>query len=341
MELWVLDENLKKMDLVENYLSFIWTERYDEPGEVQLRLPYGQNSRTGLLQVGRYLWNDESNKLMKILTHQNTSLTGGSGDDSVLVTGKSLEHIVNQRVLLPNTSEGYWEKTGTAGRIVTRMVIDVLEGDNQSSLDGIPRLTIYYPEDEGQEISVQSRPQILYSAMKPLLAEEDLGFNLRFDYHTKDFTFQVHRGVERDNMLFSPDFDNLTNVRYLRSIEDYKNVAYVYHKDAPVMVVSRSGTHFEGFDRRVMYVDASSIDNPTATALRQEGKAALAETDKVNLVEGEALPSLYIYNGNYRLGDRVRIRNQLGVTTPARVVEYVWSHDAEGLKEYPTFKTIE
>ena len=48
MNVWVLDENLEAIDIVEAFSSFIWTDRYNEYGDFELRISVDDPSAKAL-----------------------------------------------------------------------------------------------------------------------------------------------------------------------------------------------------------------------------------------------------------------------------------------------------
>lgn len=340
MELWLLNNDFTKLEVIEGYVSFIWTERYDEYGDFKLRVPIKQ-IRTHAFRVGRYIWNTESNKLMRILSYIKDTFTEDGEGDTVTLEGKSMEYIFQERVLLPNRETGgLWIDENYAGNLATTMVSTVcVTGENQSSLDVIPNLDLAWPGQVGRHELIEVRPTSLYEAFVPLIQASDLGFRVNFNRATKRFTFHVFEGVEKSLMRFMPENDNIINVRHMNSIVENRNVAYVHHREFPTpTVVSWNDETYSGLDRRVMVVDGSSIQAPTVTQLRREGRIALRNHRNLKMMDGEAIGNSFVYNQTYRMGDIVQVRDELGRESRARIVEYIWSHDSKGFKSYPTFR---
>ena len=58
MDVYVLDSNFKKLDVVDAYESIIWTTRYYTSGDFELYLP-ATNEYVALLQKNRYLCREQ------------------------------------------------------------------------------------------------------------------------------------------------------------------------------------------------------------------------------------------------------------------------------------------
>src|SRR5690606_9918064 len=115
----------------------------------------------------------------------------------------------------------------------------------------------------------------------------------------------------------------------------------------PYTTLFRSSVEVEGFERRVLIINATDIDMEAGpelnAALAQKGREELAKHRQIAAFDGE-LPgnSPYPYEIAYRLGDLTELRNNDGVTNVMRVDEQIFVQDGEGERSYPTLvmKTI-
>ena len=87
MEFMVLDKNYDGIAMIDTFTSAIWTVRYDEAGDFEIytpvRLDYIQ-----AMQIGNYLWNRDSDRLMVIETVEIE--TDAEEGPQLIVTGRSL-----------------------------------------------------------------------------------------------------------------------------------------------------------------------------------------------------------------------------------------------------------
>jgi hypothetical protein len=143
-------------------------------------------------------------------------------------------------------------------------------------------------------------------------------------------------------VIFSQELDNLSNVSELRSVEDAKNVAYVFGlNDSTIVYADGADASTSGFDRKVLYVDATDVtlaSGPALTAvLVNKGLDALAKTRPIAAFDGEINQyGKNKYNRDYFLGDLVEMRNSDGATNIMRVTEQIFVSDGEGDRSYPT-----
>jgi len=177
----------------------------------------------------------------------------------------------------------------------------------------------------------------------------DLGFRLVRDGDKSKLHFEIYTGDDRTTqqsvrtpVIFSPDLDNLQNVSEMQTIANTKNMAYVFGKTTSLIVYGNDATsETAGFDRRVLHVDASDIEetNPTIldALMYQRGAEALAGHRPLSAFDGEINQySKYKYMRDYRLGDLIEMRNSDGATNHMRVTEQIFVSDAQGDRSYPT-----
>jgi hypothetical protein len=202
------------------------------------------------------------------------------GRQLLSVKGRSLESILEDRtarntfVNLFTTPK--WVLTGTPGAIARQIFNEICRTNVNFADDEIPFLqpgsilpasTIVEPDEE---ITVEIPLQSVYKAIKDICDNYDLGFRLVRNFDESELYFDIYSGSDRTTLqsllepvVFSPDLDNLTNTSEITSIASYKNVAYVFHTYG-VQVVTADGVsvEVEGFDRKVLEVDASDITLP-------------------------------------------------------------------------------
>jgi hypothetical protein len=89
----------------------------------------------------------------------------------------------------------------------------------------------------------------------------------------------------------------------------------------------------------------SSTDNGIVKAkdiINQRAKDALANNNYIRIIDGEVIQTSAVkYKQNYLMGDLVTLKGAEGSRQTARVVEYIYSEDATGEKEYPTITVVD
>jgi len=355
MEVYTLDPLLRRQEVIDRFESLIWTERYQAYGDFQLDIQSTNDSRT-LLKTGMLLAMNESHRVMTVETVEDS--VDSEGRKMLSVKGRSIESILEDRIakdsLSDLTTSPKWVITGPPADVARKIFHDICVTGILDPGDIIPFIIegTFMPEDTIPEpidpITVELEPTTVYNAIKSIGDVWNLGFRMLRYYDTSKLYFDIYTGSDRTTsqtvlppVVFTPELDNLQNVKELTTIETAKNVAYVYspagfQKVYPVGV----DPEVEGFERRILVVNASDItaENPDiASALIQRGKEELSKNQAIQSLDGEISQfSQYKYGTHYNLGDIVEMRNTDGVTNNMRITEQIFVSDQEGERSYPT-----
>lgn len=356
MDLYVLDGLLRRAEIIDKYVSLIWTERYSTCGDFELVIHSDRGIRE-LLTEGTLLAINESYRIMKVETVEK----GVDSDDVAIlnVSGRSLEALLDDRTamsaLASLTTTPKWEITGTPGNIVREIFQTICVEGDLSAGDVLPFYTagsIFQAgsiAEPGDSIIVSLDLDSVYSSIKKICDIYDLGFRLVRNLDTSQLYFDVYTGDDHTTLqtifapvVFSPELDNLSGTSELTSIAQFKNVAYVFAPNGAVIIYGDNiSPTITGFDRRVLTVKAEDITIAAGTeltaALIQRGKEELAKHRVIVAFDGE-IPqfSSYKYGIHYNLGDLVEMRNADGMAMNMRVTEQIFVTDAQGERSYPT-----
>lgn len=352
MELYTLDALNRRQYVIDTFISLIWTERFQVYGDFELDLVSTYQART-LLKKNTWLAMNKSNYIARV-----ESVEGGVDDTGVAkltIKGRMIEGILTDRVYPASYL------TGLPAALARQMFHDICVTGLTDAMDAIPGIvegtfmpasTIAEPADS---ITITTQTTTLYDAMGTnVLAPWDLGMRILREDSTGLLYFDVYSGSDRTTgqavltpVVFAPQFDNLQNTTEITTIDTAKNVAYVYSPGGFQKVYAPGvDSSVTGFDRRVLFVDASDIttDNTAniPAALLARGNSALAAARTNFIFDGEISQySQYQYGKDYNLGDLVELWNEDGVQSDMRVTEQIFSEDATGERSYPTLANYE
>lgn len=215
----------------------------------------------------------------------------------------------------------------------------------------------------GQMMSIPYGP--LYDALEQFGNTYQVGFKIYLYSHPdgngytlyfKTWTGKDRTSQQSENAVvqFSPSMDSLTNIKELRSIATYKTVAYAYAGTDPNNLGADAGYAEAypgagdevGFARRNLMVTVDDVGEEITDAnamkllLDQRAKDALANNNYTKVVDGEVIPSQFVFGLDYDLGDIVELNSGTGIIQEARITEYIRSEDDTGERAYPTVSVI-
>lgn len=358
MEVYILDSLFRRDKVVDKFESLIWTERFSDWGDFELHLHSTLENRN-LFSVGARIAINESYRVMTVETIEDA--TDAEGRKMLTLKGRSLEKILDDRAARDSTADltttPKWILTGLPIAIAKLIFHNVCVLGHFSTSDIIPFINEgpgVYAEDTIAEpidsVTVEIALMSVYSAIKQLADLYGFGFRLIRNFDTSQLYFDVYMGSDRTTgqstlpaVIFSPDLDNLKNTRELTTIATYKNVAYVISPVGTAVVYPDDvdPATATGFDRRVLWVAAEDITDPTpgtlAARLAKRGKEELSKNRRLSAFDGEiSQTSRYTYGVDINLGDLIELRNTDGATNNMQVTEWIFVQDQEGQRAYPT-----
>lgn len=353
MEITVYDKEFTPFCIVDDYVSFIWTDRYAKYGDFEL---YSAVTSSILenLRPGYYLTIRNSDRMM--IVEDIVVDTNPEDGDRVTITGKSLESILDRRIV--------WTQT-------------TLNGNLQNGIKKLIDENIISPSKESRKISnfifeastdkaitdltidAQYTGDNLYDVVTSLCEEHEIGFKITLN-DKNQFVFKLYKGADRSYeqnelpyVVFSPGYENLLTANYKEETSEYKNVALIGGEGEGADRKYEAVGDTSGLDRRELFVDArdisSNIDSETTMSLEdykkllyQRGEEKMSEYKLKTEFEGEADTSIMFQFGiDFFIGDLVQISDAYGHEGTSRVVEIVNSTDDTGSKTYPVFETPE
>jgi hypothetical protein len=356
MELLVLDTNFVAQEVIDIFESLIWTERYGAYGDFELFT----SCTPHLLQTvtyDYYLWNRETDWVMIVEDIEITS--DFESGNKATITGRSLESILDRRILLKKTVLtgnlqqaviGLLDENITSdapgGRAITNLVAAQVPGDFFANLE----IDIQY--DSGTN---------LYDLIKDICNLKGIGFRITLS-DDNEFIFKLYVGEDRtfDQLVypyveFSPNMENIINSNYLESKKTLKNVTFVEGevKEGQARVaVTVPAVEPSGLDRRELYTDARNIsrtvDNVEMSLLNyQKQLATRGDSELKNTIFTKTFEAAvetthtFSYGVDFFMGDSVQIVNEYEIESKVRVSELVRSQSITGIDIHPTFVTIE
>jgi Siphovirus ReqiPepy6 Gp37-like protein len=361
VDLYVLDSLFRRIAVVDNYESLIWTERFSDAGDFELKLSSTLGNRN-LFTAGTRLAIDNSTRVMTVEAVQDA--TDDDNKDILTITGPSLEAMLQDRAAFKYDQDYVatptWNITDTAANIARTLFDAVCRPGAPNTADVIPLLqtgSLYPASSIPESITtqyVEVAPQELFGAIKALTDPNELGFRLVRSAINNLLYFDIYSGNDLTTrqstlspVIFATGLDDLKDITELTSIQGSKNVAYVYSALTTngfiVVYADHTPTDVEGFDRRVMTVDGSSItaDNPDINgALIQLGLDALNSNKTQSMIDGEINQyNEFQYERDYSVGDLVEVRNKDGIIAYKRVTEHIFACDENGERSYPTLSS--
>lgn len=346
MDLYLLEQGTyKRLDLVDDFKSLIWTERMSDPGDFELVLP--PSKKWNSLILNRLLTHTETKEVMII--EQRHETTNAQGETVLTLRGRSLDTLLERRSVVPPAGKENWTNYGPIFEAIDLLVRDFAMTNNGlgGSNDIIPNLYRYINVRDMEVHSLAVPIKDLYTAVKDLADSRDLRFGIDLTASAPRLRFYAVEGVERQ-IFFSTQLDTLSDPSFLHTNASHYNVAYIWSAEGKYRTTV-GATSTSGLNRRVLTVNATdlNVDEDTSVSqltsqMKQRGREELAKHKVQKLFDGKITGvDPYVYRTHYELGDIVTLIDSNNNKEKVRISEYIFSQDEQGLRRYPTFAAIE
>lgn len=242
MEPCTMNRDFERLDVIEEFYSLIWTERYYGDSEVELTIPL-QASMITKLAEGSFLSIRESTEPMIIETVNIE-------DGKIKVMGVSILKWLNNRFIRnsPNHRKTTWKfKQKTPGQVLWTVVKEMCT-EKSSYLNPpykdmgltnaqaheliIPGLKLGAEESAGKKIKKILVPYgPVYDSLRKIAEQYKIGMQI---YLGTDLSikFRSYKGANRTTgdtiVRFSPVMDSLSDVKEVRSIAEFKTLIYSF-----------------------------------------------------------------------------------------------------------------
>jgi hypothetical protein len=349
---------LERGEVINNYTSVMWIERYRDPGEFQIVAPLYSDLKR-FLPAGTLISHVDTLEVMIVENHEINQTQ--DENPTITISGRSFESYLENRAIGINqarNSNNYQEYELAAGYTWTQAVT-LINQHISSTVDLNDSLSNVVAQEIVSGTGVSTERIIergnVHQRLMELLDVDELGiktvrrntFGVSGSPSVTYFT--IHKGVDRRNsIIFSWEGGDLESVNYLFSDKKLKNAALVQSKWLNVIVDNASTK----YNRRFMIVDATDMDEkfdvaPTGDdllrivdrmttrgtqALRRQRYVTISSADVSNVTQ-------YRYRRDYNVGDLVMLDGNFDQSAVMRVTEYAEIEDENGESGSPTLSS--
>lgn len=340
MDLYLLDENLQKIDLIDYSQSVIWHTLYCGAGDFDISIP-ASAELFSKVREGCFFYRKDDPTLM--IVEKIELQTNEESVDLLVITGGSAEKIIGRRIV--------WSQTILNGRvcectrrILTENLIDPVDPARKIGIVKMGECVV-----AAETMQKQITGDNLLDATVEILSTYGLGFRLQGEIERLGGTlyFRIIRGTDRSKgnaegnpvVKFSKDFDNLIASDYVSDYTEYKNVCLVAGEGEGTARRRREVGVVSGLSRREMYYDNNGLSSNEGeigeddynNMLDEAGKEQLAETKVTQTFSGEIDQlGAYKYGEDFFLGDIVTIENEYGISANVRITGVTENKDENG-----------
>lgn len=241
---YLLNTDFEIVTIIENYESFIWTDKYYEAGDFELYIPASQQALELYTEAVKKHWyivrdDDDPSDARAMVVTSIESETDFEDGVHLSIKGNDLKSLLSRRIV--------WGKRTLAGDMEEELRALVKENAISPTISDrvIPNLELdditgpIYDADGINIINSEIDGSDLDDAIIDTCKLFNAGWDIRIDRQRHRLKFRVFKGTDRSisqtaakedqnpYIIFSTDFENLLSTTYSIDTTNYKNVAYV------------------------------------------------------------------------------------------------------------------
>lgn len=267
MEVQILDQKFQTQAIIDAFESFIWTDRYNKPGDFEIYMPI---SKAPMEYVKRdnYIWIKDSDRLQVI---EDIEIETDSEDgDHLKITGRTLESFLDRRIVYKSTTINGSLQSGIQ-QLLNENAINPSDTNRK-----IPGLRFIWNNDsrlDDYTITATFLGDNLLKILEDYGKLYDVGFRIIFNEENTSFDFSLYCGEDRSYdqeknpwVVFSAAYNNLVGSNYFESFANLKTAAVITSQADEIYgigIVEINGRpNMTGLNRRELYVNATDIKMP-------------------------------------------------------------------------------
>ena len=254
-DIYVLDQNLDMVYVIDTYKSCIWANRYAEIGDCELYIP-ASPVLFPVLVKDYYLVRLNDSMVCRIKKIELT--TDVEDGDYIIVTGKDTKDMCDQRIVWSTmTCDGVLEPF--IREIVKSSLINAsLPARNMKKPNGDSLIAL---GTAGGFTDVLTE-QVTYKNIGEKIREycTKYGWGYKMVLEGDILKFILYKGADRsDEVVFSDDYENLDATAYILDVTNMGNVAFVGGEGEGSQRFTDVSGYAESTDRHEIFVDAKDI----------------------------------------------------------------------------------
>ncbi|GAA0735466.1 Gp37-like protein [Clostridium oceanicum] len=310
----IINSSFQFLGDIEDYISFYFVRNFTKAKEFQIVAPI------------KYINILKDDNIIFISPKKAGIIEEVSIDESkkiITAKGRDLKSVLCRRITVPPIGKVHDEIKSNVESVIKHYVINNCINPVDSKRKML-QLKINPNKNRGKTIAWQSRFKVLDLELEQICNCVGIGFEVYIDLEKKKFIFDIIEGRDRSGgnstVIFSEEFDNITDSTHTNNSLSYRTMGYVASQDEEqdIGIKEVFKDNATGLERRELFIDATDIEEDDK--LGDKAKSKLAEYDYITSNESTVINSNFQYEKDWNLGDIVLLKNTLGKSAQ-RVVE--------------------
>lgn len=342
-------------ELINGLDSAMWIERYGKLGEFKFESLVSAGL-SEFLPMGTIIGHADTLEIMIVESHE---IRDNKDEDPMLViSGRSFPSFLENRSVGMNDARSsstvvpYVIPSAVTPSQIVDLINDHITSadvyDSDDAIDDVLAETDLTTSEETEERTI-NRGDVSARVLE-LLSVDEAGIKTvrrnTFNGTPEETKIVIYKGQDKTaDVMFSHLNGDFDLVDYLLTQKAFKTSCMVIGQYIYVIVDGAE----TGYDRRMMYVNATDIDGhfgdvPTGEdlttvtdAMTVRGQQELAKQNQITINQADiSRMSRYQYRTHYNMGDLVSLEGNFNQQAVMRVIEYAEIEDENGESGHPT-----
>ncbi|WP_050608225.1 siphovirus ReqiPepy6 Gp37-like family protein [Clostridium niameyense] len=337
----IIDQQFNLLGEIDDYESLIFIRKFSPVGEFELHINLNKNNADKLQEDNLILLGASFNKV-GIIEHIEKTMTEDSKEE-LTIKGPTLKGILKRRITIPPIGNSYDTAAGFQETIIKKFV----NNNAVNPVDKyriIPNLIIAENKSRGVQDAWRTRYANLADKITEIAEYSNLGWDITLDTFNNKFVFDVLEGrnltseqEKNPPVIFSVDFDNIKNKHFIKSLLNYKNIAYCGGKGENEERLIQMVGAAKGLTRKEIFLDCGQAEN--IKELKSIGEHKLKDFKIIETFEAAVIPyGSFNYGQDWDLGDTVTVLDRKwGVILNTKITEIKEIYEVNGFNLEVTF----
>lgn len=341
---YVLNSDLERVAQVDDFISFIWTQRFYKPGDFELccNIRYSE-----FIKKGAFIMRKDDDH-MGVVEKIQFKLEDDQ-QEMIIASGRMLPALLARRVIANQT-----QLTGLVTECI-KLLVNENAINPVNTARTIPDLTFTNNSASTAEMDAQYTGENLLDTLSSICELYSIGMDCVLDENNK-FAFSIYDAADRSidqnvypQVVFSQSYENLLNSEYEADYTTFGTDILVGGEGEGInrtFVWSAKDTQ-SGLDRYEKFLDASSAVSNEQIITQEtyekqlEGLGLEELSEYTAAFQGEVDFTNVIIGTDINIGDLCTIKNERwGMLVNTRLIEVIESVGEDGSYTIvPTFGT--
>lgn len=334
----VLNHDLSRLTVIDEYESLYFQRKYNDVGEFILTADKITSNQAHSLGMGVFIMLGTDERKIGLITHKKMR-DNEDGTSMVVVSGKTLGIILNDREIIPYENETSITYTANVESILYYYVYNhcINPFDNARKF---PLLKASEDNKTGKSIRWTSKQARLLDTIKIISEMYEYGWQIKADIDNGELIYDVYKGrnLTIDNeegnspVVFSRKHENIFSMEYIQDVNDERTFAYTLSDGNGTGHKIYESERVSGFDRKEITLQVASQEDGEYIDVPERTNVLLKEHAKIKTVDAEIRDcNTFKFEIDYDLGDEVTVHNQTwNMTENMRIISIAETYDNNG-----------